>query len=106
MGKKREKRGAVPDSHEGKREGTESEGLREERNQGNDLDGDSAVKQRTNLTERAGELTREREVVRGYDTERERDGSHEREREKLEGIPSQIHLLYFPPAPLRCSVNG
>lgn len=41
--------------------GIESEGLREERNQGNDLDDDSAVKQRANLTERARELTKERE---------------------------------------------
>ena len=60
----------------------ESEGLREQRNQGNDLDDDSAVNQRANLTERARELTREREVVRGRDTERERDSSHESERER------------------------
>lgn len=39
----------------------ESEGLREERNQGNDLDDDSAVKERADPTERAGELARERE---------------------------------------------
>lgn len=46
-----------------------TKGLREERNQGEDLDNDSAVNQRENLTAQAGELTREREVVRGHDTE-------------------------------------
>lgn len=47
----------------------ESEGLREERNQGSDLDDDSAVKQRVNLTGRARELTNERKMVRGCNTE-------------------------------------
>lgn len=64
----------------------ESEGLREQRNQGNDLDDDSAVNQRVNLTERARELTREGEVVRGRDSERERDGSHESTRERERGV--------------------
>lgn len=57
----------------------ETEGLREERIQGKDLDDDSAIKQRENLTAQARELTREREVVRGRDTEREGEGSRERE---------------------------
>ena len=48
----------------------ESEGLREERNQGNDLDDDSAVKERADPTERARELARERE----REIERERGG--------------------------------
>ncbi len=79
----------------------ESEGLREERNQGSELDDDSAMKQRANLTERARELT-ERKMVRGHNTKRET----ERERNKLEGIPCQILPLCFPPAPLCCLLNG
>lgn len=60
----------------------EREGLREERNQGNDLDDDSAVKERADPTERAGELARERETWSevGVLSERRWDSMRERER--------------------------
>lgn len=82
----------------------ESERLREERNQGNDLDDDSTETESESDrgSNRINQIKKWSEVA--ILMERQRDLM--REGEELEGIPSQIHLPCFPPAPLCCLMNG
>lgn len=74
-----EKRREAPDSHEERREGERLEANNQETK--GMTDEDPTVKHRADLTERAWELTSGSQVVRGGETERERDRPYERERE-------------------------